>query len=331
MAFIDEMNIYLRAGRGGNGVVRWLHEKFKEYGGPVGGDGGKGGDIYARGVRDVFILARYKNTKEFRAENGEAGGSNSKHGASGKDLYIDLPIGSVITNKSTGESVRLDEEGQEILLLKGGHGGKGNEYFKSSTNQRPEEWTAGKNGEEGEFSIEVELIADIGIIGLPNAGKSSLLNELTRAQAKVGAYAFTTLEPNLGDMYGVILADIPGLIEGASEGKGLGHKFLRHIRRTKALLHCISAEHALEENGFEKVYNTIRGELEKFDPEMANKEEIILITKNDIGDKADIEKQIKNHTRKAGIWNGKEVLSVSVYDDASLKELTEYFSKRFEK
>ncbi len=349
MALIDEMKVHMRAGRGGNGVVRWLHEKFKEFGGPVGGDGGKGGDVFVRGVRDTFILAKYKNIKDFTAPPGAAGGGNSKHGANGEDLYIDLPVGSIITNKSSGDVFRLDAEGQEICILKGGHGGRGNEHFKSSTNQQPEEWTAGKNGEEADFFIEVELIASVGLVGLPNAGKSSLLNEITRANAKVGSYAFTTLEPNLGDLFGVILADIPGLIEGAAEGRGLGHKFLRHIKRTKALLHCVSVENILDKSrggnlediigsaeaklgeGFEKVYTTIRAELEKFDESMADKKEVILITKTDLAPMTEIEENVKKLTNKGGIWHGKEVVYVSVYDDVSLKKLTEYIVKEFGK
>ncbi len=323
MALIDEMQVHMRAGRGGNGVVRWLHEKFKEFGGPSGGNGGRGGHVYIKGVRDAFLLARYKNIKDFNAEVGQAGGGNSKHGANGEDLFIELPIGSVVTNKSTKEVYRLDEEGQEILLLKGGNGGLGNEHFKSSTNQTPEEWTAGKNGGEADFFIEVELIAEAGFIGLPNAGKSSLLNALTKANVRVGAYQFTTLEPNLGDMYGHVLADIPGLIEGASAGKGLGHKFLRHIKRTKMLIHCIS----LENEDIESVYKTVRNEIESFDPLMKEKEEIILITKSDLCTPTELEERLKK-IKKIKDWKGKDILTVSVYDLDSLKKLTDFLIKK---
>ena len=235
--FVDELTIHIRAGKGGDGVVRWLHEKDKEFGGPSGGDGGRGGNVFAVSARNLNLLARYRHKKEFYAENAENGKNNSLHGANGRDLKILFPVGSIITNKQTGEKIYLNKEDEKKILLKGGNGGYGNEHFKSSTNRRPKEFTKGKLGEEEDFYIEVELIADIGLIGLPNAGKTSILNELTNTRGKVGDYPFTTLEPNLGEYFGHIISDIPGLIEGAAEGKGLGHKFLRHIRRVKILAH----------------------------------------------------------------------------------------------
>jgi len=333
MAFIDEMTIRIKAGNGGNGVVRWLHEKFKEFGGPSGGNGGNGGHVFAKAVRDTWLLSRYRHTKEFVAQNGQHGGGRSMHGANGEDLFIEVPVGTILTNVETGEVFRLDEEGQETMILKGGNGGLGNENFKSSTNQTPEEHTLGKAGEEGNFHIEVEIIASAGLIGLPNAGKSSLLNGLTRAEAKVGAYQFTTLEPNLGDLYGHILADIPGLIEGAGEGKGLGHKFLRHVKRTKMLLHCISIENEIEsmggkEGGIEEVYNTIRAELETFDDELANKEEIILFTKSDLLEPGEA-KSVADKFMKArfGSDADKKYFVVSVYDVDAIKNLSDELVK----
>lgn len=318
MAFIDELKVHIRAGAGGNGVVRWRHLKGKEYSGASGGDGGRGSNVYAKTVRDVSILARYKNTKNFEGEKGEDGMKDSKRGKSGKDLVIDLPLGAVITNLNTGKRTHLLKEGDVASLLKGGNGGYGNEHFKASTNVTPKQSTKGKPGEEADFLIELELIADAGLVGLPNAGKSSLLNELTKAKSKVGSYAFTTLEPYLGDMEGFIMADIPGLIEGASKGKGLGHKFLRHIKRTKIILHCIS----VESENIENDYKTIRGELENYDAELIKKKEIIILTKTDLADAKSAEKMIKKISKK-----NPEVLSVTVYDNESVKKMKDNLIK----
>ena len=219
--FIDELTLFLKAGRGGDGVVRWRHEKGKEYSGPSGGNGGKGGDVYALAVRDIGILSAYRNVKLIEAGVGADGAKDLKQGKSGKDVEVKLPVGSRLTNLSTGHSLELLKDGERVLILQGGRGGLGNEHFKSSINVRPKESTPGVPGEEAEFKIELLLVADVGIIGLPNAGKSSLLNTLTKAHSKVGDFPFTTLEPALGSFYGYILADIPGLIEGASEGRGL--------------------------------------------------------------------------------------------------------------
>jgi GTPase len=278
MKFVDEITIEAEAGRGGDGVVRWRQDKFESMGGPQGGNGGRGGDIYMRAVRDVNLLAQYTGAKIFTAENGGAGEERSRHGRNGKDLTIEVPVGAVVTHQESGRVFHFDTEGQTHKILIGGQGGLGNEHFKSSTNRSPEKATKGRSGEKGIFYIELQLVVDIGIIGFPNAGKSTLLNALTNARSRIGAYPFTTLEPYLGDLHGYILADIPGLIEGASEGKGLGHKFLRHVERTKMLVHCIS----LESDTPVEDYQTIRNELCKFDPTLKDKEVWILLTKSDL-------------------------------------------------
>lgn len=313
MAFVDEITIHAAAGKGGLGVVRWRHEKGKEYAGAAGGNGGRGGSVYVRAVRDFGILASYRNIKEFRAENGGHGMRNSMNGKNGKDLTIDLPLGSIVTNKKNGKRFSLDVIGKDVLILEGGRGGLGNEHFKASTNVRPKQATSGAEGEEADFYIELELVADCGLVGLPNAGKSSLLNTLTKAQSKIGSYAFTTLEPHLGAFHGFVIADIPGLIEGASEGKGLGDKFLRHVRRTKLLLHCVSAEN--EKVG--EAYKTIRNELKMFDPSLLQKQEIILLTKKDEVGEKEVEKKLKELKKY-----GDKVLAVSVLDESSIKELS---------
>jgi GTP-binding protein len=324
--FIDELTLHLKAGRGGDGVVRWRHEKGIEKGGPWGGNGGKGGDIYAVGVRDVGILSAYKNTKVFVAGSGSDGADKLKQGKEGENLEIKLPIGSRITNLSSGHVIELMNEGEKALLLKGGRGGLGNDHFKSSTNINPREWTPGETGEEADFKIDLLLVVDIGFVGLPNAGKSSLLNALTGAHSKVGSYPFTTLEPNLGMFYNLVLADIPGLIEGASEGKGLGHKFLRHIERTKSLLHCISSE----EPDPLAAYEIVRGELELYNKDLPageagiiKKPEIIVLTKTDIVSPDEIGQKIKMLKEIS-----KEVLAVSVLDDSSLKKLGERLTRK---
>jgi GTP-binding protein len=318
MAFVDELKLYAEAGKGGDGVVRWRHEKGKEFSGAAGGNGGKGGDVYFIGVRDITLLASHAHEKLFKAGDADAGQNNSRQGKDGEDLYIKIPVGSIVTNVATEKQYRIDEEDQKVLVLKGGRGGLGNEHFKASTNTTPKESTPGKEGETGEFYIELELVADAGLVGLPNAGKSSLLNALTNAKSKVGAYQFTTLEPALGSMEGYILADIPGLIEGASEGKGLGIKFLRHIRRTKLIIHCISFE---VENAME-TYETIRNELETFDPELAEKEEIIVLTKTDVTDEKTVAKRLKEFKKLK-----KPVFAVTILDDEIVKELKDNLVK----
>ena len=323
MAFVDEIKFHASAGRGGDGVVRWRQEKFIPMGGPAGGDGGNGGDVFIQAVRDNQLLSQYRHIKAFAAKDGEPGGSRSFHGANGEDVVIGLPIGAIVKNLDTDETYELTTEGEKIKILSGGRGGLGNEYFKSSVNVSPTEFTFGKPGYEADFHVELRIIADVGFIGLPNAGKSSLLNSLTRARAKIGDYAFTTLDPNLGDYFGFILADIPGIIEGASEGKGLGTKFLRHITRTQALVHLVSFENELhEEGGMMRVYKETRNELSTYGNGLLDKEEIILLTKTDVLPEDDREMMVNKKIKEFEKLGGK-VYTITLYDDASVKSFAD--------
>ncbi len=320
---IDHVTLEIKAGKGGDGVVRWRREKGVPFGGPAGGDGGRGGDVYFRVVRDIQALSVYKHKKEWDAQEGEAGQKRSMHGSDAKDMYLEIPLGSVVYNREYDKHYEFMEEG-DFIVLRGGKGGEGNEKFKSATNRTPEEFTKGTKGEFATFDIELKLIADAGLIGLPNAGKSSLLNALTRAGAKIGDYPFTTLEPNLGAYFSYVLADIPGLIEGASDGKGLGHKFLRHITRTKSLVHLIAADN----EDVAEVYTTIRAELEKYDPMLLKLDEIVVLSKTDmIGDAKEIAKKIKALEKASK----KDVVTLSLYEDDSVKAFGDLLVKKLEK
>lgn len=310
--FVDEMRIKAKAGDGGNGVVRWRREKFRPLSGPAGGNGGNGGNVYVRAVRDLSLLSKYTGAKEFRAKDGETGRNLSQHGKASEDLYIDVPIGSKVTDLERDRVYELTEEGEVQKILQGGQGGLGNEHFKSSTNRSPEQSTEGKPGESGEFLIELSLVVDVGLIGLPNAGKSTLLNNFTNATSQVGSYPFTTLEPHLGDLFGYVLADIPGLIEGAADGKGLGHKFLRHVTKTKMLLHLVS----LEEEDPEKAYYTILNELSNYDSSLTDKEQWIILTKKDLISQDKLDRVLSNIDK-----NNNRVFVISNVTGDGVKEL----------
>ena len=316
MALIDEVQIHIKAGKGGEGVVRWRQEKSKPLSGPGGGNGGRGGDVYAIAVPDIGFLDYYRQSKKFAAKNGEAGQNWGRQGANGEDLFLQFPVGSILKNQATGEEFELNHTGDKQLILKGGRGGLGNEYFKSSRNTTPKESTPGAVGEDATFDIELRLVADIGLVGLPSAGKSSLLNVLTNAKSKVAAYHFTTLDPHLGAFYEFIIADIPGIIEGASDGKGLGTKFLRHVSRTRVLAHVLS----LESETMVEDYKTIRGELEKYGNMLDQKDEIIILTKRDLVDDETFKNRLKELKT---ILKGNTYFVTSVDDVGSIKELSD--------
>ncbi len=306
----DEVKILIRAGKGGDGVAAF--DKIKMSLGPTGGRGGNGGNIFFEGVSDLTALNKYRRKKEYLANNGEKGRSDRSSGQNGRDLILTVPIGSVIRNLKTREETEITRIGKKFMAAKGGFGGRGNYYFRSSRNTSPREFELGSLGEESEFEIELRLIADIGIIGLPNAGKSSLLNEFTNANVKVANYPFTTLEPNLGALNNIIIADIPGLIEGASKGKGLGIKFLKHIQRTKVLAHCLS----LESDDLIADYKIVRKELENYSEKLARKKEIIFLTKSDLVSK---EKLAESAALMKKITP--DVYSVSIHDWDSVQNL----------
>lgn len=320
MALTDELKFSAKAGNGGDGVVRWRHEKFISHGGPNGGDGGWGGNVYIVASRDTNLLGTYKKSqKKFIAGNGANGQGQSKHGANGNDVEIALPIGSVVTNLKTGEVFEVLKDEDRFMILAGGKGGYGNEHFKSSLNVAPLEATAGKDGEESDFYVELKMIADIGLVGYPNAGKSSLLNILTNAKSKVGNYDFTTLDPHLGVYHGFILADIPGIIEGANTGRGLGFKFLKHISRTKAIVHLISVENS----DVVESYKTIRNELINYGEGLENKNEIIVLSKSDMTDEKDLAKKIKDLEK----FTKKNIYTLSLYNDDSVKNFSDALIK----
>lgn len=314
--FIDKVTLKIKAGDGGDGVVRWRREKGIPFGGPAGGDGGDGADVYLRVVRDINALAAYRYKTTFDGDKGESGKKKSMFGKGANDLILDVPVGSIVYNREYDIKYDCTEDGKVFKILSGGRGGLGNENFKSATNRAPTEFTKGDTGQSATFDIELQLIADVGIIGKPNAGKSSYLNSITRAGAKVGSYAFTTLDPNLGAYHGYVLADIPGLIEGASEGKGLGHKFLRHIKRTTKLLHLIAAN----EPNICDAYTEIRRELGAFDKGLLEKDEVIVISKIDEIDAKELDKKVKDLEK----LSGKKVLTMSLYQDDTVKSVTDF-------
>lgn len=312
----DEVKIKVYAGKGGDGSVAFNKTKMSL--GPTGGKGGNGGSVYFEGVSDLTALNKYKHLKENYAGDGKNGKGDRSTGADGKDQILTVPIGSVLHNLTSKEDFEITKPGEKVLAVQGGIGGRGNYLFRSPKRTSPTYAEEGKPGEEVEFLIELRLIADIGLVGLPNAGKSSLLNELTKANVRVADYPFTTLEPNLGVLENFIIADIPGLIEGASSGKGLGIKFLKHIQRTKVLVHCLS----LESDNLIRDYEIVRKELGTFGKDLSDKKEIIILTKSDTISP----KELKEKTALMKKINP-AVYITSIHDWESLQKIIKVFQK----
>ena len=288
--FVDYAKIFCRSGRGGSGSAHLARYKYVPKGGPDGGDGGKGGDIIVRGNKQMWTLIHLKYSRHHFAGHGQPGGSNNRTGANGEDVVIEVPLGTVVKDEEGNVLFEITEDGQEEILLKGGRGGRGNTHFKSATNQTPRYAEPGGEEKEGWFIFELKVLADVGLVGFPNAGKSTLLSVMSSAKPKIANYPFTTLEPNLGivkisDFESFIMADIPGIIEHASEGKGLGLRFLRHIERNSVLLFTIPAD-TLD---ISKYYGILLNELKKYNPELLFKRRIIAVTKSDLADDEMIE------------------------------------------
>ena len=299
MKFLDQAKISLKAGNGGFGSASFRREKYVEFGGPDGGDGGDGGSIIFESERNLNTLIDFRYSQHFKAENGKPGSKRNKTGANGKDLILKVPIGTQIYEEDNNTLVYdFKKDKEKYLVASGGKGGLGNVRFKSSTNRAPRKKTEGKKGEEFWIWLQLKIIADVGIVGLPNAGKSSLLAALTRAKPKIASYPFTTLNPNLGVTYyndnEVTLADIPGLVEGAHEGIGLGDKFLRHIERCKMLLHLVD----ITENNLVENYRKIRSELKNYDLSLYKKKELVFFNKSDLLKKNEIKKKVSEFKSK---------------------------------
>jgi GTP-binding protein len=325
--FIDYVKIWCASGRGGAGSTHLLRAKYVPKGGPDGGDGGRGGHVILRANPQFWTLIHLKYRKHIKAENGAPGSGALRTGKSGKDVIVDVPVGTVAKNAETGEVLfEIMEPGEEKMLCRGGRGGLGNSNFKTSTMQTPRFAQPGEDGEEGWFILELKLLADVGLVGFPNAGKSTLLATITNAKPKIADYAFTTLEPNLGivqyyDDRSFVMADIPGIIEGAHEGRGIGIRFLRHIERNSVLLFMVSAE----EDDIAKGYETLLNELREYNPELLDKDRVLAITKCDLIDK-EIEAEIEP-TLPEGIPH----VFISSIKQEGLKELKDLLWKALNK
>ena len=315
MKFLDQVKIYLKAGNGGDGSPSFRREKFIEYGGPDGGDGGKGGSIIFKAERNLNTLIDYRYQQHHKAKRGDNGTGQNKTGKSGDDLILKVPLGTQVFEEDNNTLIfDFTKVGEEFIAASGGKGGLGNTRFKSATNRAPRKFTKGKAGEEFTIWLQLKTIADIGIIGLPNAGKSSLLASITNANPKIANYQFTTLNPNLGvanyDGKEVILADIPGLVEGAHKGTGLGIQFLKHIERCKSLLHMID----ITNSDLKKSYNQVKNELKSYSSKLSKKKELIVLSKTDLIKKDEIKKIIKDFSKNTK----SEVISLSTLEKSSI-------------
>ena len=317
--FIDQVEIHVRSGRGGDGMVHFHREKFVPRGGPDGGDGGKGGDVIFEVKSTLNTLSSFRQNQKFRAQDGARGGPSQMTGRNGKHLIISVPPGTVLFDADTGELIGdLTKPGEKLTVLKGGRGGRGNQHFATSRNQAPRTAEKGEPEQEKRVKLELKLIADIGLIGVPNAGKSTLLSVLTNARPKIAPYSFTTLEPNLGvanidDNTNVVLADIPGLIEGASHGAGLGHDFLRHIQRTRVLIHLLDG---LSEDPVAD-YSQINSELSLFDPNLAKKPQLVALNKIDQPDVQEKLAEIQKSFKKLNV----ELMTISALARTNTRDL----------
>ena len=318
MKFLDQVKIYVKAGNGGSGSPSFRREKFVEFGGPDGGDGGKGGSVILKSERNLNTLIDYRYQQHFKAQRGQDGSGKNKTGKGGEDLYLKVPIGTQVFEEDKKTLIfDFKTQKEEFLLASGGKGGFGNTRFKSSTNRAPRKFTKGSQGEEFWIYLQLKTIADIGIIGLPNAGKSSLLASMTSANPKIANYKFTTINPNLGvasyDDKEITLADIPGLIEGAHKGTGLGIKFLKHIERCKTLLHLID----ITENDLFVSYNQVRKELSKYGKDLAKKKEIVVLNKIDLVEEEEKVEKIKKLNSKLK----KNIFVMSTMDKKSVSDI----------
>lgn len=326
--FTDYTKIIIKSGDGGNGAATFRREKYVAAGGPDGGDGGKGGDIYFQVDKDKNTLIDFRYNKKFKAENGENGSGSHCNGKYGKDLYIKVPIGTIVKDVETGKVVAdLSNPGQTELILKGGRGGRGNSHFATATRQAPRFSEDGEKGEEKEIILELKLLADVGLLGFPNVGKSTFLSVVTEARPKIANYHFTTLEPNLGVVKtkngdGFVIADIPGIIEGASEGVGLGIQFLRHVERTRLLLHFLDVSGQEGRNPVED-FNTINEELKKYSEKLSNRKQIIVANKIDAMQDEDLLKEVEELAKKEKL----KLFKISAATKQGIEELIDYVTE----